>query len=373
MAKKKSIFRGKVSANVQEQKTRGSAYGYMRLPNGVNIFQPPTEGRIFIDILPYEVTESKHPDRDDELKIANVGDLWYRRPYRVHRNVGANNTSYVCPSSIGMPCPICEYRAQRKTEGADDEELRALKYSNRNLYCIVPLKDKKFEEKPHIWDISQYLFQDKLNDELEEQPEFDVFPDLEEGYTLRIRFSEQSIGKNKFGEVSRIDFEDREKSYDESILNDVPDMDKILTILSYTKLKAAFMELEPEMDEEDPIDEEEPIAEEEEEEEKPIRKRKTAESSSIREDNKFKKRKIVEEEEEEEEEPVEEEEEKPTPKRTVNRKKTEEEEIVKPSKGKMEAKTKCPHGHTFGTDCDAFPDDCDVCDIWDACMDAKGV
>jgi len=50
----------------------------------------------------------------------------------------------------------------------------------------------------------------------------------------------------------------------------------------------------------------------------------------------------------------------------------------KPCKGKGFTKKKeekdekiCPHGHTFGEDCDDFPKDCDDCKLWEACDEAQ--
>src|SRR6056297_919192 len=260
---KRSKFKGKVTANSHKQKSQGAQYGHLNLPKGINVFKETPGDKVRLDILLYEVTDPKHPDRDNELEIAIPGELWYKRPYKLHRNIGPNNESAVCPTSFGRKCPVCEYRAKLLQGGADwqDDAVKALKASNRNLYVVVPKGQKDYEEKPHVWDISQFLFQDKLNDELEEDEDYGVFPDLEEGMTLRIRFSEEKLGKNTFAETSRIDFEERDEQYDKDILKKVPNLDEILSYLSYSKLKAKFLELEdeptPEDDVQKPKDEEE--------------------------------------------------------------------------------------------------------------------
>ncbi len=360
--KKKSAFRGKTTANAQKQRTQGAQYGHLSLPKGVNVFKEEPNSRIKVDFMPYKVTDPKHPDRDDEQGVATPGDLWYKRPYRLHRNIGANDDSVVCPSSIGMKCPICEYRARRLKEGAEKEELRELNASLRNLYVVIPKDHKKFEEKPHIWDISQYLFQNMLNEELGEDEDYGVFPDLEEGLTLRVRFGEGQIGKNKFAETSRIDFLDRDEAYDESILDDIPDLDKVLTIKSYAQVEALFMEL----DEDAVAEEGESIVEEEETPKQTRRKPKPKPEPD------------PDEQEAGEPEPV-------KPKRKAKPKPKEEDEKPEPPPSKLikeTGKTKpkpkpkeevdgeCPFGHTFGTDCEEY-EDCDNCDEWDACMDAK--
>lgn len=360
MAKKKGKkrFKGTVSRNAQKQQ-KGASYGHLNLPKGLSVFKEEPGSRVNLDILPYEVTAANHPDRDDEYEIAVPGSLWYKHPYWLHRNIGPDNQSIVCPSSIGQKCPICEYRAQLLKDGAkwDDDSVKALKPSMRNLYVVIPKGSKKYEEVPHIWDISQFLFQAKLNEEIGENEEYETFPDLEEGYTLRIRFSEESFGGNKFADTSRIDFKERNKPYDESILEEIPSLDELLEISPYKTIEAIFF---------GGIDVEEV---EEDEEEKPARRQKPAgskpkpesEFDDLSEDDDDDD--VEEEEDEEEEEEDEEEEEKPVTRRTKKQE--------KPSRNKKDkGHTKCPHNHIFGDDCEEY-EDCDECEFWEECMAAS--
>jgi hypothetical protein len=335
MKRKKSKFKSKVVNDAQRQKQRASSYGYLNLPKDVSIFKAEPEGKVKLDIMPYLVNSKKHPDRNDENEIAIPGELWYKLPFKIHRNVGGDNDTVVCPTSFGKACPICEYRSKRFKEGAEKEETDAMKTSLRNLYAVIPLHNKEYDEKVHIWDISQYLFQNLLNEELEEDEDNAAFPDLEEGLTLRIRFDKKSIGKTSFAEASRIDFEERKEAYDEDILDDIPCLDEILNILSYKEVEMKFFELD-----EDDIENKE--KDEDEVEEKPKRVKKKIKKEP--------------EPEEEEKEPEEEPEKEEKPKR---RKRPEKEE-----------KNKCPFNHKYGVDTDK-KDDCDNCDVWESCIDKK--
>jgi len=388
MAKKKSKkrFKGSVSMNAAKQ-SRGTQYGHLNLPKGLRVFREEAKTRVAIDIMPYVVSSENHPDRDDEYGIAVPGELWYKLPYKLHRNIGASNESVVCPSSIKQKCPICEHRAQLLKDGADwnDDAVKALKPSARNLYIVIPKGNKNFDEKPHIWDISQFLFQDKLNEEIQENEEYETFPDLEEGFTLRIRFSEEQLGANKFAETSRIDFIEREEPYEESILDTIPSLDDLLVIPAYKTIEALFFgglsqdEVDEVEDEEDEAEEETPpkktkttarkkvvkeeddddeVDEDEEEDATPPQKAKTITR---------KKAAVVEDDEEEEEEDEEEEEE--TPKevkkaKSPTTKKKEEKKTTTKSKSNQ-----CPHGHKYGTDCEEY-DECNTCDEWENCIDA---
>lgn len=341
MAKKKtSKFKSAVVGNTQQQQKQGAQYGHLNLPKGVSVFKEEPGGKAALDFLPYEVTDHNHPDRNDALGIAVPEELWYKRPYRLHRNIGMNNDSAVCPGSIGKKCPVCEYRGKLLKEGSNyqDDEVKALKPSLRNLYIVIPKGMKDYDEKAHIWDISQFLFQDALNEEIEENEDNGIFPDLEVGLTLRIRFSKEEFGKNKFAKTSRIDFDERNEQYDEKILKQIPNLDEVLTVPSYKQLEAQFFELEDE-----PKPEEEPEGEDEPEE-RPERKKKKANPEP-------KEQESEEEEEESEEEP-------------------EPEPVEAESKPKKESENKCPYGYRFGVDIDEY-DECDECDLWDECIEEK--
>jgi hypothetical protein len=408
--KKKSNFGSAVSKNAHRQRTESSSFGYLNLPQGVKIFSPDPDGRYKLDFLPYEVTDPRHPDRDTESDIAVPGNLWYRRPFKTHRNVGngTDATSVVCLTSFGKKCPICEYRAKLMKEGADKADTDALKPSNRNLYVVIPLDSKKHEVEIHIFDISQAMFQKKLNEELEEAPENGIFPDLEQGKTVKVRFESKTFGSGKpFPEAGRIDFVDRDDQYDETILKKVPNLDELLKVLSYEALSLKFFEMEDSVDEnagklKDDEDEQTP-----EKEEAP-RQRKNPLASKAPEEEKAPERRKEKEKEKEPESKSEgptwedllalsgrkltrfcddnklkldpdkydedndlrkaiAEELGVTPPKT-SRRKSEEEEPPKGVKKETSSssKEKCPHGHVFGVDTSKYKE-CDDCKLWDDC------
>ncbi len=248
-SKRTSSFRGRVLDDVQRQKRAESSYGHLLLPKDVKVFQPELDSRVKLDFMPYLVTDPKHMDRNPEKGTAMPDSPWFKHPYLMHRGIGSANETVVCLQSIGKKCPICEHRAKLVKDGAEKSETDALKNSKRNLYIVIPLDSKKFEAVPHILDISQYLFQKLLNKELEEDPSNEVFPDLTEGKTLKVRFDSTVIADSKpFPTATRIDFIEREESYDESMIEKVPNLDEILKILSYKELEDLFCEIAEEED-----------------------------------------------------------------------------------------------------------------------------
>ena len=327
--KKRSSFRGKVKKDSQ----RGVGYGYLNLPKGVKVFNPDSV-TVKLDFMPYEVTDKKHPDRNVEDEIAVPGSLWYKRPFKIHRNIGVDNDKVVCLSSIGKACPICEKRSELIRQDADKEDTDALKQSLRNLYVVIPLDAKKYDAEPHIMDMSYYLCQEEIKKTIDEDEDYEVFPDLEEGLTMRCRFDEAQIGKTKFVELGKVTPIKREEQYTEDILDDIPNLDEVLNILSYKELEAKFLELDEEDTTDDgSLDDVQPP--------------KTERSRSRTKTNKPEK----------EEEPEE----------------TEREKKRRERKGKKDKEetgtddNRCSHGHEFGKDCDEYPDDCKDCNEWDDC------
>jgi hypothetical protein len=419
--RKESSFRGRVHASTKTQERSGGK-SYLKLPKDVSalVFDEKVLS-VQMDFMPYVISDPKHPDiRDVGVE---VGDLWYRRPFKVHKNIGADNKSYICLSSIEKRCPICEF--QKELFQTDRDAAIKLYPQDRELYTPIPLDSKKHDAEPgFIWDMAKTLFRNALERALDKKPANEIFPDLNEGLTLECDFNWKTIGNSKpFPEVTHVAFFERDEVYDESIVDSVPDLDAIIndSVLSYDELKAAFFEMDKEDDGGELEDGEpkhskksvvtskrKPIeTEEEEEEEKP--KKPLARNSEKSTVGVTGKRKPVEEEEEEEEKPVRKSVRTTSTKPEAKTIVAEEDEDVdteeiprkerctacqgtgKNSKGrkcpicngagrisldenedeqKMTPKNKCPYEHIFGKDSEKF-DDCDSCKIWDSCADEK--
>ena len=320
----KPNFKKAVAVDSERQSNRGTGYGYLKLPQGMKVWKE-TEGKHKFDIIPYVVSVKNHPDKNEEEGIAVKNSLWYRRPFKVHANVGANNDVVVCPSTFGKPCPICDYKKKRQEEGADWEEIKQYNAKDRSLYCIIPIDEKKYEEELHLFNMSDYCFQDQLNKDVREDEDYGMFPDLEDGFTLDCRFEEKQLGKNKFIIVNRINFKERKEGYDESIIDDVPNLDEIFIVKEYKELEAMFFETPVDddddddkprkkrsvkFDDEDEDEDEKPEKrrhkEEEEEDEKPTRRRKVTKDDDAEEEEKPVRRKKFDplEEEEPDEKPA---------------------------------------------------------------------
>lgn len=397
MAKYKSNMRKNMrkAAQARAEKSKGGGTT-LRLPDGygdVKFFKV-NKPKVMLDIIPYVVSDKRHPDADAG---AEVGTLWPSRRYYVHRGVGAEENSYICPlKTFGKPCPICEYASARARQGGDREELKALRPKARDLYNVIDLDDP--DKKIQLFDMSGFLFGDTLTKELiDASDDEQCFAELKGGYSLKLRFEKKSFNRNEFWAVDRIDFVERKKDYKESIIEETVPLDDILVEPDYKTLEKIFLMTEGGADEDDE-EEERPAKrrarDEEEEEEQPKRKRPSRdEEEEDEEDSKepeededeeeeapkkpSKKRPAKEEDEEEDEEDSDEEEEEEQPKKRGRRKKAEPEEEEEPDEEDEEEdeapkskKGSCPYKHKFGTDCDKY-EDCDECKKWGACNSAK--
>ena len=224
---RRTVSRDRVRGRAEEEKDNGGS-SCIKLPDGVK-FMETKEGTAKINIVPYEVQSYNHLDEVEK------GDLWYRKKYFVHRGIGVENKIVVCLTTFGEPCPVCEYIAAAKKSGTGGEqELKDLKKKERAIYNVD--NGKTID----LFDMSTFCFEQKLQEEIREgREEYADFPNLEGGFTLRVRFKEEVMGKNKFLEAGRIDFDPRD-DYPDSILDEVVDLDACLVKLSYEALDKMF-------------------------------------------------------------------------------------------------------------------------------------
>ena len=328
--KKKSKFGANMTKNREKRKKEASGFEYLNLPKDFPVYKEKV-GTCELDIMPYIVSDNNHPDGDeDNPDSALKGNQWYRRPIWVHRNVGAENEIMICPKTDGKKCPICDTRDQQFRDGMDKDDV-VKKASARSLFLVIPKKHKKYDEELHIWDISDFCFHEELDDEREENPEHDGFPDLENGETLSIRFKEDSFGQgNKFVKAKRIEFLERKKQYPGDTIDDSPCLDDLFEVPSYKEIEAKFLEIE----EDDAHEKEEGSTEKKD--------RKTKAFDDDLDD-------APTDEHEKEEEPS-------SMKRKDKKKK----------KDKSGKKNKCPEGYKYGKDWDAY-ENCDDCKVFKAC------
>lgn len=338
-----------------------SGANWMVLPSDFNAneqFFEHKKGTNVVTILPYEVSIKNHP------KDVQVGDLWYERTVSVHYNVGAGNKSVICPRDYGKKCPICEHAGSLWDEG-ETEEARPLWPKKRQIFNVL------VDGEVMLWTLSFHLFGKILEQEIfyDDEQTFDLFYLLEkeDGYDVKIRFVEQTLGKNKFLEASKVDFKERRRDLDEALYDQVFDLDTLVECPDYETIRALFYE-------EDPEDNKEPERNErrgrrEERDERPSRRSNRREERDNRDDDRNNDRgsrrsnKRNDRDDDRDS------------RRSSRRNDRDDDRDEKRSSRRNERRpsrrsnkdSECPHGHVFGDDCDN-KDECDDCEVWEECV-----
>jgi len=209
---------------------------YLKMPKGVKPFKVDKEGVYRLDFIPF-VALKGNPHAD-------AGQLHYERTIFVHRDIGPNNDTMVCPNrTFGLPCPVCEFQKKLKSDdGADEKLIKALYPKERQLFQVVDLDTRDKLVQP--WDYSYHLFGKLLDARIRDQDEGDnyhLFYHLAKGFTLKVGFTEVKQGKRTWYEAETIDFKTREP-YGDKIMDEGFDLDAMLITESYDKLKELFFQ-----------------------------------------------------------------------------------------------------------------------------------
>ncbi len=346
------VFRQKVQRRAQDRKSRQGGMGkFKNMPDGIEFFKPK-KGTMNLDFIPYVISVDNHADGFKK------GDMWYMNTIYVHYGIGAEEKAYICPKTIGQKCPICDYGKQlSKDPDADEDAVKDLYPKERNLFNVIDLDDT--EKGTQLWEFSYHLFCRKLEEELSESDDDNhagfALPD--EGYTLKIRFGEKSFNKNTFLETSRIDFIDRKEHYSDTVVEEATDLNAIVNVIEYDKLKNIFFDIKEDDAKEDDRSDEDNLPDEDNEQEEADKKAEAKKAAAA--DKKAEAKKAAD-------------------KKAADKKAAGKKAEAKKDSSNKEAEDKkdsdspvCPEdGGEFGVSTDTLPA-CEDCDLWERCIDKK--
>lgn len=235
-----------VKNNLREGMGSGIA-SLLALPRDVRLWQPEKAGTYTLDFVTYIVTSPNHPDnKNGRLELDPKYDIhWWKRPFQVHRKIGANGEMLISPLTIGKPDPIWEERQLLAQNYKQNEA--AVKATTPQRWMAFPIIDPDDSDKIAIFAMSYGKFWEaKAGLEYELGTSTDDskvgFYNFVDGKTLKVRFADQTYEGRKYLECNRIDFVDREDMDEKEILAKVPALDDMFVILPYDKLKALYLQ-----------------------------------------------------------------------------------------------------------------------------------
>lgn len=262
-----------VSAKRMAENSRsGSVATYLKLPKGAKLIKIEKAGRRLFDSIPYTVGKG-NPNADE-------GQLHMERTYYVHKRVGANEDTFICPNkTFGRACPICEHRVHLAKDPDKDEDLiRNLYPSKRQLWNLIDLDNA--EEGVQIFDYSFHLFGKPLLNKLENSDDdegYYEFADLEKGLSIRVGFVKEAGGGFNWYEAGDIEFKKRAKPYPESIIDKCFPLDEMLIETAYDKLRSIFLMVDDDKEKEDDEPKKKKPSEEDDDQPAAPKKRKPSE------------------------------------------------------------------------------------------------
>ena len=203
-------------------------------------FWKPAEGINKIEILPYIPKSNKHPLLAKGL--LKKGDPDYNLDVFVHRNVGANNTTLVCPKrNYGQACPLCE-EADRLWNGGDKDNAKKLFAQRRVFYNIINTIEQ--DKGIQLYEAAPKTFQDKLeaaqnaadsDPDIQEIAPRAFFADPKNGLSVKITGAQDTFNNNKFIDVSSVVLSPRKMDV-APYLDKVVQLEDFLTIKTYDEI-----------------------------------------------------------------------------------------------------------------------------------------
>ncbi len=287
--KMKQQLRG---ATEQSQNLQNQGYAqyetYFTLPENVELWNAKGNEKgieHYIDIIPFEVGDN-FPDKMFKNPFKK-GDFTYVLDLWVHRNVGPENATVLCPKSNyrGEECPLCESMAEKQKNEPDEEKRKKIwvemKPYRRTMYNILCYDSEEEEAKGiQIYEVSHFFMEAELNEQSRATRgrECITFADPWDGKQVAFKIFKKGSGKEQTLEYKGHKFEDRidpvtKKKYEISneILDQAVCLDGTLKRLSYDDI-LALMKTKKKTEDEAP--------QAEEKEEQPARTRRGLRSAA---------------------------------------------------------------------------------------------
>lgn len=194
-----------------------------------------------INILPYTIASANHPEV--VAGRAQVGDPDYVLDIWVHRNLGPDKVTLLCPKkTYGHSCPCCDEVSRLYAEH-QDAAAKVLQASRRVYYNVQPYGRNGFEQVSQVFGVSHYLFGKELMEEANaclKGKGVVPFANLSDGKVVAFRPVETAGKGGKMTEFKSFKFLDREEEITDAVLSQCISFDALLTVPTVKELEDAM-------------------------------------------------------------------------------------------------------------------------------------
>lgn len=236
----------------EEKRKQG---GGSRRPNYISesspleLFNLEEAGLIYLDIMPIKVNPG-NPLYEEGVEYD------YSRRFEASKGFKPEESErhLSLPKSFAQRfrCPLSNYawdtyKDETDLDGIGWDEGKKLLPKKRQWFIV---RDPSWDEGVFkLWDISYFLFGDKLEEKLDaldpQDPDDagkEAFFSPSEGFTLKLNVKEKVFGKGKYYEVTSVDFKPRAEQYDDSIADELPNVEQIFVKPTKAELEAVLRE-----------------------------------------------------------------------------------------------------------------------------------
>lgn len=329
-----------------------------------------------LDFMPYIITQSWYPKllspKGQRLNL-HPGETDYKLEIPVHSFVGPGNEQVFCRRlGFGEECFRCDqYFEEKDKDVLSPKEITMMKARWINYFNVIDLNGDP--NKIVLWTgVSYYNFDAVVANEnktppAEEGDDFGIcccYADIIDGKSVEFRWSEASLGDNKYYKAEAVTFHDRDEPYNESWIKKAVSLDKYVVFHTPDEVKNKCLGIGIDFEEEEEgkvVSGPGPLVEEES---------KTEEEyiDTLSQLNRSQLRDIIKNEDLE---------------ITIKRGMTDDDirlaiknaRIAKhendPPFDPDKSDNECPNKHTFGSDCELFADCVDDCpeETWSKCSE----
>lgn len=196
-----------------------------------------------VNILPFRVGRNNPAVVAGELR---EGDWDYSVDYFVHKNVGPDKGTYICPKkTYGKACPMCE-EAQRLSDENGSDAAKGMWASKRSLLCVQPLDERgRGDDVPMLLDCAYNNFTHDLTDASTACMRGDGVVDFANpgaaGREVSFQIGEESMGGGRKYKIAKnFAFNKRREEIPDSVLDAVPCLDSLLVVSTKEDIETAM-------------------------------------------------------------------------------------------------------------------------------------